>query len=142
MVMARAYNDWRMEELCSYAPDRIIGLAVIPLDADIQDCVQEINRAAKLGHKGIFIPDCTEIPPWNDRYDPIWAACVENQITPMWHRAQGKRRFLPRGMGGGGEGASSPSDAPASVSARISERRKLEASTTSGRWWSQGESNP
>ena len=33
--MVRAYNDWLIEDYCSHAPDRLIGVALMPLVDDV-----------------------------------------------------------------------------------------------------------
>ena len=50
----RAYNDWLAEEYCSYAPDRLIGVGVIPI-TNIADAVAELEHCAKLGLKAVAI---------------------------------------------------------------------------------------
>ena len=48
--VVRAYNDWLAEEYCSCAPDRLIGIGVIPI-TNIDDAVGELEHCAKLGLK-------------------------------------------------------------------------------------------
>jgi len=39
--MIHAYNRWLIEEYCSYAPDRLLAMAVIP-DTGIEDALEEL----------------------------------------------------------------------------------------------------
>jgi predicted TIM-barrel fold metal-dependent hydrolase len=51
----RAYNDFVLEEFCAPAPDRLVGVSLLPLaDADL--AVKEIERTAKLGSRAISLP--------------------------------------------------------------------------------------
>jgi len=83
----RAYNDF-LAEFCSIAPDRLIAVAWLPF-WDIEASVREIERAVKIGHKGIiFGGDFTELgmPPIQDpHWDPIFAACQHNQMSINFH---------------------------------------------------------
>lgn len=51
----RAYNDFLLGEFCAYAPERLCGLALLPL-ADPDAMIAEIARVAKLGAKGVSLP--------------------------------------------------------------------------------------
>ena len=53
-AMIRAYNDWLGEEYCLVAPDRLIGLGVMPW-TNADDAVAEMEHCAKLGLKGIVM---------------------------------------------------------------------------------------
>ena len=44
--VVRAYNDWLAEEYCSYAPDRLIGIGVIPI-TNIADAVAELQHCRR-----------------------------------------------------------------------------------------------
>ncbi|MBI3327711.1 MAG: amidohydrolase [Nitrospinae bacterium] len=76
-VAFRAYNDW-LAEFCHAYPGRLKGVALINLD-DIQEGVEDLTRARKLGLVGALIPAY----PWIDRpysgseYDPFWAAAQD-----------------------------------------------------------------
>ena len=47
----RVYNDW-LVEYCSYAPNRLAGLALISL-YDIEHAVNDLSQCAKAGMKGV-----------------------------------------------------------------------------------------
>ena len=85
----RAYNDW-LGEYCSYAPNRLAGLALIPL-YDVEDGIKELRRCAKLGLKGGMIW-CS--PP-QDRsyssptYDPFWAEAQDLNMPLSLHSITG-----------------------------------------------------
>jgi predicted TIM-barrel fold metal-dependent hydrolase len=74
LAMMRAYNDW-LSEYCSYAPDRLGGMAGIP-NRGIAEAVAEIERAAALPGIVGFNLSCY---PHGDAVlsaedDPAWAA--------------------------------------------------------------------
>jgi predicted TIM-barrel fold metal-dependent hydrolase len=91
----RAYNDW-LAEFCRSDPARLKGIAMINLD-DVQDGIEELERAARLGLAGAMI---TEYPLEHRRYDqpeyePFWAAAEALDLPLSLHtatRRQGKIR--------------------------------------------------
>jgi predicted TIM-barrel fold metal-dependent hydrolase len=52
---ARAYNDFLADELCAAAPDRLVGVAVLPLH-DPHAATAELERAAGRGLRGASFP--------------------------------------------------------------------------------------
>jgi predicted TIM-barrel fold metal-dependent hydrolase len=76
---ARAHNRW-LAELCSMAPERHFGLAVIPaLWDDMDTTLAEVRKAREAGLGGILLPNT-----WGKRrayhdpfYEPLWALCED-----------------------------------------------------------------
>lgn len=88
---ARVFNDW-LAEFCSHDPKRLIGVAMIPMD-DVDWAITELDRVAKLGHKGAIIhlipPE--GCPPYRDRiYDPFWARAEELGLVITLHIITGR----------------------------------------------------
>jgi len=85
----RAYNDW-LGDYISHDRRRLVGLALISIE-DPAEAVKEIERAAKLGHKGLMIA----LSPPADRpyslplYDPIWAAAEALGLPIVLHAITG-----------------------------------------------------
>ena len=81
----RAYNDWIGEEYCPVAPDRLIGLGVIPWTT-VDDAVAELEHCARLGLKGVNLgvfPSGKSYPtPADDRF---WAAAVDMRMPLTVH---------------------------------------------------------
>src|SRR5215470_7258406 len=81
----RAYNDWLGEEYCPVAPDRLIGLGVIPWTS-VDDAVAELAHCARLGLRGVTLgvfPGGRSYPtPEDDRF---WAAAVDAQMPLTVH---------------------------------------------------------
>ncbi len=94
----RAYNDWLAEEFVPGAPDRVFGLACVPVDDGIETAVQELVHSAETGHKGAFIASYPDVPFHDPMYDPLWATAQELEVPLHWHRANGQMKNLPRGM--------------------------------------------
>jgi len=57
--LIRAYNSWLIEEYCSFAPDRLLAMGVIP-DTAIDDAVAELEYCARAGFKGVKYIDLDE----------------------------------------------------------------------------------
>ncbi len=86
-AMIRAYNDWLAKDYCTVAPDRLIGLGVIPW-TNVDDAIAELEYCAKLGLKGVVLgvfPSAKGYPtPEDDRF---WAAAVDMQMPLTVHVA-------------------------------------------------------
>ena len=56
-ALAQAYNEW-MHDRCSVNPQRLRGMAIVPLHVDVQEAIKEAERAvSKLGLAGVVL--CT-----------------------------------------------------------------------------------
>lgn len=83
----KAYNDF-LADWCSPNPNRLLGGAAMPF-WDVKECVKEIERCAKLGHKTILA--CTKPedygmphlahPHWN----PYWEAIQDTGLPVSFH---------------------------------------------------------
>lgn len=96
---ARAHNRW-LADFCALAPERRIGIAVVPVTAGIDEAVEEITAAAELGLKGVMIPT-----RWFDQpaymepvYEPVWAACAAHDLVLHTHSGAGPADY---GLGPG-----------------------------------------
>jgi len=87
-----AYNEW-MVELCSHAPDRLVGLALISV-FNVEHAVKELQRWAKRGLRGAMIaavpPEGTE---YSDAlYDPFWSAAEDLGLPISIHTLTSNRK--------------------------------------------------
>jgi predicted TIM-barrel fold metal-dependent hydrolase len=89
----RVYNDW-LAEYCSYAPDRLKGLSLIPL-YDPKEGAQELARCANLGLKGamIWCSPPADQPYSLPLYDPFWAAAQDLDMPISLHAITGFDRI-------------------------------------------------
>ncbi|HXC39814.1 MAG TPA: amidohydrolase family protein [Burkholderiales bacterium] len=69
----RTWNDFVLREFCPAAPERLVGVAILPL-ADPGAMVKEIERVAPLGARGISLP-----------HDPA-ALGLPSFHLPSWQR--------------------------------------------------------
>jgi predicted TIM-barrel fold metal-dependent hydrolase len=85
----RAYNDW-LGDYVSHDRKRLVGLALISIH-DVAEAVKEIERAHKLGHKGIMVAlsPPAERPYSLALYDPIWAAAEAQGMPVVLHAITG-----------------------------------------------------
>ena len=83
---ARAHNRW-LAELCSQAPARHFGVAVMPLLWDVELAVKELRIAHASGLRGAMIPNLTAPFPHyhHRRYDPFWEACEQLGVVVCFH---------------------------------------------------------
>ena len=117
MASFSAYNHW-VADFCSYAPDRLCGVAYMPM-RDVDQTVRLMHEAAKLGYTAVNIPAfplskdklkvttsanasqflaLTGDPLGPRRYDqpefdPIWQAAVELDLTLTIHLGARSTRF-------------------------------------------------
>ncbi|HIK85540.1 MAG TPA: amidohydrolase [Myxococcales bacterium] len=83
---ARAHNRW-LSEFVAMAPERRLGLALVPPFWGIDDAVQEIEWARKNGLGGIMLPHLwmNQDPYHHPKYEPLWAACEDNEMVIHFH---------------------------------------------------------
>ena len=90
----RGYNRW-LSDYSSHAPDRLLGMAAIPIDTP-ERAVEEVRfAAAQPGLAGGYIP---LFPPEGDygdpKWDPMWEAFVDTGI-PIGLHVGGRRPGTP-----------------------------------------------
>ena len=90
-AVIRGYNDWLAEEYCAVAPDRLIGIGVMPI-TNVDDAIAEMEHCKKLGLKGIQLGRAARTAkgyptPEDDRF---WAAAID-----MRHAGDGACPVLP-----------------------------------------------
>lgn len=84
-AVLRGYNDWLGQEYCAVAPDRLIGLGVIPM-TNIDDAVAEMEHCKKVGLKGVALrgfPSGKSYPTLDD--DRFWSASLHLDMPVTIH---------------------------------------------------------
>jgi len=81
----RAENDW-LADFCGAHPDRMGACALIDVH-DIDWAVSELQRCRRNGHVAAIIPiyPGEEINYSHPRYEPLWAAAVDQQMPISLH---------------------------------------------------------
>jgi len=87
----QAYNDW-LTEWSSADRRRLVPQMALPFwDMDLT--VKEMERCAKLGHKGVVMcgePEHFGLPKLTDpRWNPVWAAAQDMQLPVNFHIGTG-----------------------------------------------------
>lgn len=89
LSLIRAYNDYQVD-FAAEAPGRFIPIGGLPF-WDLQATLDEIERIAALGHKGIAFtqdPSYFGLPALCDRHwDPMWASAQEKGFPINFHIA-------------------------------------------------------
>jgi len=87
----RAYNDF-MIDFIAPAPDRFVPMAVLPL-WDVDACVKEVERAARIGHKGVLLSGAPHEHGWpylsDKAWDPLWSAIRATNLPISFHAGGG-----------------------------------------------------
>lgn len=88
VALHRAYNEW-LAEFCSYNPDRLKGVAVLPVVAP-EECARELERCVtQFGHIGAMVHTFIYNHQINDScYDELYA-CAQQYNVPIAFHAQG-----------------------------------------------------
>jgi len=90
-----AYNDW-LVDYSSAAPKRLIPVMALPF-WDMDDTLKEMERAAKIGHKGIVMcsePEYFGLPKLtNPHWDRLWAKAQDMDLSINFHIGTGDQGF-------------------------------------------------
>jgi len=84
-AMVTAYNDWLAEDYCSVAPDRLIGIGLLP-EVDVDSAIAELEHCAEIGLKGVQLdafPSAEVYPTPDD--DRFYAACLDMNMPLCAH---------------------------------------------------------
>jgi predicted TIM-barrel fold metal-dependent hydrolase len=104
LALYRAYNDW-IAEFCAHAPDRLIGLGIVPTTS-VEDARAEVFRCAKeLKLRGMVLGAFPSKAPvgGNPDDDPFWEAVNETGLVISFHVAVGNdKSTMPFGGIAGG----------------------------------------
>lgn len=98
LAMVRAYNLF-LAEFCSFAPDRLFGMGVIPTSG-INHAVDELKECKRLGLKGVCFaqfPNGGGAPKPED--DLFWKAALEEAIGLAPHLSWGELTPSRAGVG-------------------------------------------
>ena len=106
MACCRCWNDWAWE---TFGPhnDRMSPMACLAT-GDLDGSIAEVQRAAKLGFRGltlpskpIFGPHDAEQPNYNlPMFDPLWAAIQDADLPMTFHVSTGRDPRAAKGNGG------------------------------------------
>ena len=89
IALIRAYNDWQCE-FCSYDPNRLVTLAVMPTEEDTTaEAINELQRAIRLGFRGVLVPMFPMRRFWDTWWDPFFAAAAEAGMPVHFHKGVG-----------------------------------------------------
>jgi predicted TIM-barrel fold metal-dependent hydrolase len=108
LACVRAYNDFLLDWI-SPDPRRFIPIMATPF-WDVDASVKEIERCAKLGHKGVLFsgaPQSHGMPILASRHwDPLWQAAVDCELPVSFHIGAGTfdEGFSPERMESTGAG--------------------------------------
>ena len=82
----RAHNRW-MSEFVSLAPERRAGLGCVPIFWEVETAIEEIRWCRENGLRGLMFPVAwgKQAPYHHPRYDPIWAACQDHDLSINFH---------------------------------------------------------
>ncbi len=80
-----AWNEFLAEEYCAVAPERLIGMGLLP-DTSVDEAISEMEYCARAGLKGVYLtkyPSGDEFPTPDD--DRFWAAALDLDMPLTGH---------------------------------------------------------
>ncbi len=87
-LCVEAWNDFMIDEWCSYSPGRQIPQVIVPL-WDVELAAAEIRRTAAKGARAVTLPENTfsrGLPSFHsDSWDPLWRAIDETGLVISMH---------------------------------------------------------
>ena len=91
LACVEAYNNW-LTDWSSADPKRLVAQMALPF-WDIEASIKEMQRAAKMGHKGLVMcgePEHFGLPKLTDpKWDPLWAAAQDMGLPVNFHIGTG-----------------------------------------------------
>jgi predicted TIM-barrel fold metal-dependent hydrolase len=90
-AMLHAYNDWLGQEYCAEAPDRLLGVGVLPVSS-IDAAVAELKHCKELGLPTVNVaafPAGHRYP--SDEDDRFWAAALDLEMPLTVHVSMSAR---------------------------------------------------
>ena len=85
-AILRAYNGWLVEEYCASAPERLIGVGILPLGCTLDDVIAELEYCAHAGFKTVLLqgfPAGKAYPSAED--DNFWVRAQELHMPVSVH---------------------------------------------------------
>ena len=91
-----AYNDW-LADFCKPYPERLKGSAMILIDDDVEQAVNELKRVSEIGLSSAMIPSYPRPDLTYDHplYEPFWATAEEINITINLHVTTNRPTTIP-----------------------------------------------
>jgi len=83
---ARSHNRW-LSEFVQMAPERRVGVAIVPATWDVDEAVAEVRWCRQRGLSSVQIP-CVwgdHAPYHHPKYDALWAVCQELDVVVNFH---------------------------------------------------------
>ena len=97
-AVARAYNDWLIQNFSAHA-HQFAPVGIVPV-IDIGAAVAEVQRLAKLGYRAIKVPLTVAKRPYNlPEYEPLWAAIEETGLILSLHAFADSEDYYPEDWG-------------------------------------------
>jgi len=93
---ARTYNDWLLAQVCGHAPERLKGVAIVPIQA-MDRAVDELARVQRLGAVAVTIPPVLDEHRNLDHPTvmPFFEAAADLNLAVCIHSAPGMHVPLP-----------------------------------------------
>jgi predicted TIM-barrel fold metal-dependent hydrolase len=97
-AVARAYNDWLMQNFSAHS-HQFAPVGIVPV-IDIPAAVAEVQRVAKLGYRAIKVPLTVAKRPYNlPDYEPLWSAIEETGLVLSLHAFADAEDYYPEDWG-------------------------------------------
>jgi predicted TIM-barrel fold metal-dependent hydrolase len=92
LAMVDAYNDYLAEEYCSYAPDRLFGVGMLP-SGDLDLKVAQLERFKRIGLRAASLHEFPAGQPYpTPEDDRFWAAALDLEMPLSIHTTMSRGR--------------------------------------------------
>jgi predicted TIM-barrel fold metal-dependent hydrolase len=91
LACLRSFNDWILEDFQAAEPEHLVGLPMLPVDDDMEVCVDELERSLRRGARAAFVPGLPKRPYHDPYYAPLFDRAAEAGIPLTFHRTFGGR---------------------------------------------------
>jgi predicted TIM-barrel fold metal-dependent hydrolase len=93
----QVFNDW-IGEFCTVAPQRLLGVGVLPTAGPVEWAIEEAQRVAKKGLRSVLLPAEPDRSYFVQAayWEPLWAALQDLNLVVAFHVATGGQSFLKR----------------------------------------------
>jgi uncharacterized protein len=93
----RGYNDFMSEEYCAVAPDRLVGVALLP-ETGVDDAIAEMRHIKERGLRAVSLVNWPNGSEWYEPDDDrFFAAALDLDVKLAPHGSFGGRRPIPPG---------------------------------------------
>ena len=93
----QVFNDWA-GEFCTVAPERLLGVGILPTAGPVDWAIEEARRVAKKGLRSVLLPAEPDRSYFvqSAYWEPLWPVLQDLNVVVAFHVATGGKSFMRR----------------------------------------------